>query len=127
MPMTAGLLRFSESDAPAYLCSQGILSFRELTAAARRLAALLLREVPPRVPVGIYGHKEPLMPVCIAACAIANRPYLPIDLALHAESLIVPPAFSNAWRAQAASALGAYLSGEGEADALLRGLFVISE
>ena len=79
MPMTAGLLRFSESDAPAYRCSQGILSFRELTAAARRLAALLLREVPPRVPVGIYGHKEPLMPVCIAACAIANRPYLPID------------------------------------------------
>ena len=79
MPMTAGLLRFSESDAPAYRCSQGILSFRELTAAARRLAALLLREVPPGVPVGIYGHKEPLMPVCIAACAIANRPYLPID------------------------------------------------
>lgn len=35
MPMTAGLLRFSESDAPAYRCSQGILSFRELTAAAR--------------------------------------------------------------------------------------------
>ena len=57
MPMTAGLLRFSESDAPAYRCSQGILSFRELTAAARRLAALLLREVPPGVPVGIYGHK----------------------------------------------------------------------
>lgn len=57
----------------------------------------------------------------------ANSPYLPIDLALHAESLIVPPAFSNAWRAQAASALGAYLSGEGEADALLRGLFGISE
>ena len=79
MPMTAGLLRFSKSDAPAYRCSQGVLSFRELTAAARRLAALLLREIPPGVPVGIYGHKELLMPVCIAACAIANRPYLPID------------------------------------------------
>ena len=57
----------------------------------------------------------------------ANSPYLPIDQALRGDGLIVAPAFSNAWRARAADALEAYASGEGDAGALLRGLFGISE
>ena len=57
----------------------------------------------------------------------ANSPYLPIDQALRGDGLIVAPAFSNAWRVRAADALEAYASGEGDAGALLRGLFGISE
>ncbi len=79
MPMIADLLRHAGQDTLAYRCAEGTLTFRELIASARRLAAYLIDRVPAGAPVGIYGHKGLLMPVCIVACAIANRPYLPID------------------------------------------------
>ena len=79
MPMTEWLMRFADSDVPAYRCRQGILRYRELIVAARRVASLLSQTVPSGSPVGIYGHKELLMPVCIAACTLAGLPYLPID------------------------------------------------
>ncbi|MEG1850174.1 MAG: AMP-binding protein, partial [Oscillospiraceae bacterium] len=77
--LTDEVLRFSQSDAPAYRCAEGVLSFRELCARACRLAHRLAAQTAPGEPIAVCGHKQLLMPICLLACAIADRPYLPVD------------------------------------------------
>lgn len=66
-------------DAPAYRCGEETLSGLELANRAARLAAFLCKQCPERRPVLLYGHKQPLMPVCILACMLAGVPYVPVD------------------------------------------------
>ncbi len=69
--------RFAES--PAYVCREGVLTYRRLEDMASSLAQELLGFTRPNSPVMVYGHKQPLMPVCILACSLAGCPYVPVD------------------------------------------------
>ncbi len=63
----------------AYQSLSGTITYQQLATSARRLAAKLDLVVPERSPVLVYGHKQPLMPVCFLACALSGRAYVPAD------------------------------------------------
>ncbi|MEG2174502.1 MAG: AMP-binding protein [Oscillospiraceae bacterium] len=69
--------RFPERE--AYRCAEGTLSYGCLLFLAQNLAIYLSQTLSEGCPVGIFGHKERLMPVCMLACALSGHPYVPVD------------------------------------------------
>ncbi len=63
----------------AYQCVSGSLTYAQLAERAGRLARAIDDRVQPKAPVLVYGHKQPLMPVCFLACALSGRAYVPVD------------------------------------------------
>ncbi len=63
----------------AYQSESGSMTYGQLAQRAQRLAHVLDKVVPAKASVLVYGHKQPLMPVCFLACALSGRAYVPAD------------------------------------------------
>lgn len=80
----------AEYDGPFFTCGETALSYREFYSAAHSLAAALSCGGPS--PVVIRCGTSPLAAVCIAACLLCGRPYVPVSLSLP------PVRFEHIWR-----------------------------
>lgn len=72
-------------DHIAYMNRNETLTYRELWERSDALADWLLQQSAnkgPDTPILVYGHLEPLMPVCFLACMKAGRAYVPVDSSL---------------------------------------------
>lgn len=82
-------------DRVAHECGAARLTYRELRdcsdAAAGRLAGL-----PRGVPVVVYGHKSPWMPVWFLGAVKSGRPYIPVDRSWPADRIATVVAESGA-------------------------------
>lgn len=78
----------------AYIVGKNSISYLELWTQASKLALSLSAQG--TEPVIIYGHKETEVLVCILACIISNRNYIPIDISLPLSRLIKIREASNA-------------------------------
>ncbi len=67
-------------DRTAHRWEQACRTYAELRQAALALAARLAADAPQ--PVLVYGHKESEVLAAFWACALAGRPYVPVDVAL---------------------------------------------
>ncbi|SDN24717.1 AMP-binding protein [Acetanaerobacterium elongatum] len=63
----------------AYSSQQGCLSYDALVNAALAVAEAIRQASPGEEPVLVYGHKQPMMPVCFLACLLLGRAYVPAD------------------------------------------------
>lgn len=63
----------------AYSSQQGCLSYDALMNAALAAAETIQQASPGDEPVLVYGHKQPMMPVCFLACLLLGRAYVPAD------------------------------------------------
>ncbi|WP_409348132.1 D-alanine--poly(phosphoribitol) ligase subunit DltA [Paenibacillus gyeongsangnamensis] len=72
------------SDRIAFTNQQMNLTYRELWEQSDALAAWMLEQSPAENerPVVLYGHMEPLLPVCFLACMKAGKAYIPLDSSL---------------------------------------------
>ncbi|MFA9380856.1 MAG: AMP-binding protein [Acetanaerobacterium sp.] len=86
------------ADKTAYQSLSGTITYAQLLQRACRLAGEIDRMAPRKSPVLVYGHKQPLMPVCFLACVLSGRAYVPVDDA-------VPPARVQKMAALAGAAL----------------------
>ena len=75
----------------AYVCNgakgSSCLTWGELGAWSDRLATYILDNVEGRVPVVVYGHKDPLVVASFVACAKSGRAYVPVDVSVPAGRL----------------------------------------
>ena len=78
----------------AYIVGKNSISYLELWTQASKLSISLSAQG--TEPVIIYGHKEVEVVVCILACIISNRTYIPIDISLPLSRLIKIKDVSNA-------------------------------
>ncbi|MFN0033096.1 MAG: AMP-binding protein [Flavobacteriales bacterium] len=68
-------------DQLAYTASDGDFTLQQFYDQVQRLVAVLNRlNIPVGHPVIIYGHKEKMFPVAIAACFTLQLPYVPMDI-----------------------------------------------
>lgn len=58
------------------------LTWCELDDFSNRLAAVLDKKLKSKMPVVVYGHKDPYMLICFLACVKAGRAYCPIDISV---------------------------------------------
>ncbi len=72
----------------AYQSNNGSMTYGELAQGAKRLAHVLDKTMPAKTPVLVYGHKQPLMPVCFLACALLGRAYVPADEGIPPERVL---------------------------------------
>lgn len=69
-------------DRKAYMNRNETLTYRELWERSDALSDWLLQQSATKesdTPILVYGHLEPLMPVCFLACMKAGRAYVPVD------------------------------------------------
>ncbi|MEO7966459.1 MAG: AMP-binding protein, partial [Gemmatimonadaceae bacterium] len=81
----------------AHVSGDARLTYAELVARASALAAWIRRTQPARQqPIVLLGHREPQLLIGMLGCALARRPYIPIDDSL--------PAARRIWIANTAHA-----------------------
>lgn len=67
-------------DRLAHVSGARRMSYGELVGRAAALAQWIADDLPDdRAPVALVGHREPQLLVGMLGCALANRPYVPID------------------------------------------------
>ena len=89
-------------DRVAHRSEQGARTYAELRRAAQALTAQLAAAAPE--PVLVYGHKEPDLLAAFWACALAGRPYVPVDVALPPARIARMAAIASVRTAVAATA-----------------------
>lgn len=79
--MTDFLNRLMEVDPEkiAYICGDDKVSYGELLAESKKIAAALRDS---KKPVAVKGHKEPYMLSSFVACLMAGRAYIPCDISM---------------------------------------------
>nr|WP_221401522.1 D-alanine--poly(phosphoribitol) ligase subunit DltA [Paenibacillus phyllosphaerae] len=67
-------------DSIAYITQGGALTYGELWRQSTALSAWLIDKLGSSgPPIIVYGHMQVELPVCLLACALAGRAYIPID------------------------------------------------
>ena len=60
-----------------------VLTYKQLEEYSNRLAAWINRNLSSnKVPIVVYGHKNPYMVVCFLACVKSGRAYCPQDISI---------------------------------------------
>ena len=75
-------------DFPVYRCGDQTMTYGELACFSDCIASWLLGRFPgSRLPVVVYGHKEPLMIASFLGCMKAGRAYCPVDKSIPEERI----------------------------------------